>query len=445
MPKDALVRTLARAFLAGDATVDAIVFRTEHALGRSWRWLTPLARRYVATMGGATPPRHREVVRFLIRDKGFRIARRKHVDALAIEQWLIESEPMRLARSWALPIISTVGDLAPWLQVEPADLDWFADLKALAYKTGRERLWHYHYRVLAKNGGSIRLIEAPKTRLKELQRCILFEILDKIPPHPAVHGFVKGRSIRTFIQPHVGREVVLRMDLRNFFPGISGVRIQALFRTTGYPESVADLLGGICSNAVPRSVWRQISGDIGSAELTEIQARYARPHLPQGAPTSPALANMCAYRLDCRLAGLAKSAGAIYTRYADDLAFSGGEQFARRVERFSIQAAAIAIEEGFSVHHRKTRIMRQGVRQHLAGLVANQRPNIIRADFDRLKAMLTNCIRLGPETQNREDHPDFRSHLEGRIAFVEMINPEKAKRLRKMFERIQWNLRMMNP
>ena len=127
------------------------------------------------------------------------------------------------------------------------------------------------------------------------------------------------------------------------------------------------------------------------------------------------------------MAGLAKSAGAEYTRYADDLAFSGGEAFERRVERFSTHVAAILHEEGFIVHHRKTRLMRQGVRQHLAGLVANQRVNVIRADFDRLKATLTNCVRLGPESQNRDAHPSFRPHLEGRVGFVEMINPAKHR------------------
>ena len=109
---------------------------------------------------------------------------------------------------------------------------------------------------------------------------------------------------------------------------------------------------------------------------------YAWPHLPQGAPTSPALANICAYRIDCRLTGLAEASGAVYTRYADDLAFSGGEDFERSAERFAIRAAAILLEEGFQVHHRKTRIMRQGVRQYLAGVVINEHVNVIRRDYD---------------------------------------------------------------
>jgi hypothetical protein len=160
--------------------------------------------------------------------------------------------------------------------------------------------------------------------------------------------------------------------------------------------------------------------------------------LPQGAPTSPALANLCAYRADCRLAGLAKSVDARYTRYADDLAFSGDEAFARNVERFAAHVAAILLEEGFSVNHRKTRIMRQGVRQHLAGLAVNRRLNVIRANFDRLKATLHNCVRPGPESQNRDAHDSFRSHLDGRVGFVETINPAKGKRLRALFEKIRW-------
>jgi hypothetical protein len=82
--------------------------------------------------------------------------------------------------------------------------------------------------------------------------------------------------------------------------------------------------------------------------------------------------------------------------------------------------------------------MRQGVRQHLVGLVANERMNVMRADFDCLKAILTNCVRLGPESQNRGAHPHFREHLDGRVGFVEAINPAKGKRLRAIFEEIEW-------
>jgi RNA-directed DNA polymerase len=300
------------------------------------------------------------------------------------------------------------------------------------------RLSHYNYRILAKENGAIRLIEAPKSRLKQIQKQILKEILEKIPIHPAAHGFRRGRSIKSFAAPHAGRRVVLRMDLRDFFPSISASRVQAMFRTAGYPELVANLLGGLCTNAAPRAMWIAKGTGLDAMRMAEARRLYAWPHLPQGAPTSPALANICAHRVDCRLTGLAEACGAVYTRYADDLAFSGGEGFERRVERFANHAAAILLEESFAVNFRKTRIMRQGVRQYLAGIVANQHLNVMRRDYDMLKATLTNCIRRGAESQNRDGHADFRAHLVGRVSFVEMVNAKRGVKLRHLLDQIQW-------
>ncbi|HMF78778.1 MAG TPA: reverse transcriptase family protein [Bryobacteraceae bacterium] len=437
MPNPQLLSAIARAFLAGEPSVEEVIVRASRALGRNWRWLRPVARRYVQRYAGQMRPRHQDVVQFLLRDFDFARACEKYPDQLQIAHQLPDQpqlmQPVAAAETWAVPVIESVGGLADWLFLNPGGLDWFADLKGLGYsQKDRPLLQHYHYRILAKPSGSMRLIEVPKPRLKELQRQILAELLEKIPPHAAAHGFRKGRSIRTFAAPHVGKRVVLRMDLQDFFPSITGARIQTLFRAAGYPEAVADRLGGICTNATPREIWNE------SVALWETRKLYARPHLPQGAPTSPALANLCAYRFDCRLDGLAKAAGAEYTRYADDLAFSGDEAFERRVEWFSARAAGILREEDFTVHLRKTRIMRQSVRQHLAGLVTNQRINVRRTDFDLLKAILTNCIRHGPESQNRGGHASFRSHLEGRVGFVETIHPAKGQRLRTILESIRW-------
>lgn len=441
MRNSSLLRVIAGAFLTGETTVPHVVARVSRILGKRWRWLHPVAQRYVKTIAGRTRPRRRDVVQFLLHDSGFKRAWSKHSHELSVERWLTEPQkmqPVPAAENWGVPGIESTGALAEWLGLKPSELLWFADLKGFGCRNDRLNLRHYWYRILSKQYGTIRLIEAPKPRMKELQRQILAQILEKIPAHPSVHGFVKGRSIRTFVAPHVNQTVILRMDLRDFFPSFPAARIQTLFRTMGYPEPVADLLGGICTNAVPPNVWDKPPFDADPRAWKESRALYSKPHLPQGAPTSPALANLCTFHLDCRLVGLAKSVGCNYTRYADDLAFSGNEEFERRADRFSTHVAAILIEEGFAVHYRKTRVMRQGVRQHLAGLVANRHMNVIRPDFDRLKATLTNCVRLGPESQNRDAHPRFRSHLDGRITFVEMINPSRGRRLRAIFEDIKW-------
>ena len=444
-PNPAFLNALGRSLLAGDATVEAVHHRVARTLDEQSPWVLTLAQRYVKRYALGPRPRLRDVVEFLRRDPGLRRAFARPAKSSAnppkIHDWLAappQMLPAPAARSWPIPNIESEGELAAWLGLAVGELEWFADLNLLGARCSDQKLRHYHYRILAKDSTSVRLIESPKLRLKRMQQTILAEILNAIPAHPAAHGFVRGRSIRTFAAPHVGRRIVLRMDLRDFFPSLSRSRVQALFRTSGYPERVADLLGGLCTTATPRDIWKQKDIALDPVLLHLVRQRYALPHLPQGAPTSPALANLCAWRIDCRLTGLARAAGAVYTRYADDLAFSGDGSFERCAERFAPHAAAILLEEGLEVHHRKTRVMRRGVRQYLAGLVVNERINVTRADFDRLKATLTNCVKLGPAGQNREGHADFRQHLSGRIAFVAMLNPQKAARLRKIFEQIAW-------
>jgi RNA-directed DNA polymerase len=304
-----LADTLARCFLAGEPIADAIVQRASYMLGQEWPWLRRTAQRFVEATQGKTRFRHDDAIGFLLADPDFV----HHQPDLATVKLVTEPQrmhPVEAAAGWNLPRLESAADLADWFWLEPAQLDWFADLNALGSKNNGSRLHHYHYRVLPKRHQGFRLIEAPKRRLKSLQKQILEGILDLIPAHPAAHGFVKGRSILTFTAPHVGQACVLRMDLQNFFPSFSCARIQASFRTIGYPEHVAAVLAGVCTNVTPGEVWRSTGEQL-----------YSRRHLPQGAPSSPALANLCAYRMDCRLAGLAGSAGVEYSRYADDLAF----------------------------------------------------------------------------------------------------------------------------
>jgi RNA-directed DNA polymerase len=434
---------LAHAILAGELSADAIVERCAQLTGRRWRWLRTMASRVLIAFRDKPRPRHREVVGFLNADDHYQAALSRYGPALHLETRLLPEQkmlPVAAAANWNLPIVESIGELAFWLRLGPAELLWLADLKDFSRKNKNLQLRHYHHRILAKKFGNIRLIEAPKQHLKQIQHQILSEMLNRIPAHPAAHGFVPARSIRSFVAPHVQQHIVLRMDLQDFFPSISGARVQAAFRTAGYPEHVADLLGGLCSTATPHDVWQSADGlDLSPSTLFALRSVYARPHLPQGAPTSPALANLCAYRVDCRLTGLAQSANAQYTRYADDLAFSGDRHFAASIDSFAARAAAILLEEGFQVHFRKTRIMRQGTRQHLAGLVVNQHINTPRAEFDRLKAILNNCVRSGPQSQNRESHPEFQAHLAGRIAFVESINAAKGQRLKRIFDKIVWS------
>ena len=420
-----IAEALANALLAGEWAHEAMAEQAAACLGRKWPWRLGTVRRLLTEF--PQPPTAETLRSFIERDASFCRAA-DGPDPPRVRLWFPHHVAMVAAQSWDVPRLATPGDLAALLRLGVEELYWLADCHSRERIRPEGPLRHYRYHWAGKRRGGRRLIEAPKALLKTTQKRLLHSLLAHIPPHPAARGFRPGHSILDYVSPHVGRSIVLRFDIRDFFTSIPASRVHALFRTAGYPLAVARLLTGLCTNAVPAGVC------VGRAD-----ARcYAQPHLPQGAPTSPALANLCCYRLDLRLAGAAAAGGAAYTRYADDLAFSGDAAFACSSARFVPLVWRIVREAGFTLNHRKTRVMRQGVRQRLAGLVVNENPNVDRRTYDRLKAILTNCVRLGPEGQNRGSRPDFRAWLRGQVAFVHQVNPQRAARLEGLLERVQW-------
>lgn len=445
MPQSSLqfvTYAIADAMLAGPPEPTAMVARMTLVLGGPADWMNLLAGRVAKRFGSRWDSvESKELSKVIAETTGF------------VSAWRGENRPrvLRVLRRppfqrppppWlhdvALPQLPTLGDLAAWLEIEPDELDWFADRWRVPARNAGTPLHHYSYKVVEKRDGRCRIIEVPKSRLRALQRKVLHGLLDRVPAHDAVHGFRRGRNTVTFAAPHAGKAVVIRFDLMDFFASVHAGRVYSVIRALGYPLNVARALTGLCTNRVP-SGWL-LAPDVRDRVDWQERQRYRNRHLPQGAPSSPALANLCAFRLDLRLAGLARSLGATYTRYADDLAFSGGDNLARMAQRVEIRVAAIAIEEGFAVNLRKTRVMRRGARQHLAGVVVNSHPNLARPEFDTLKAVLTNCVRHGPGSQNRERHADFRAHLAGRVAHAAMLNAARGEKLKALFDRIVWNL-----
>ncbi len=440
-------RRLAIVILSGPWTIDALIDRLKKALQPDprARWIAPFARRILARFdANALPPPQRLLVDFLNHDPILweKICELELNDGLEIDTLAVPRPQMipgrGLPAGWNLPELVTPGDLADWLSVSPSRLDWLADCFGRERFRPNEKLRHYRYRWLPKRGPGYRLIEEPKPLLKNIQRRILKEIVGRIPAHEAAHAFRSGRSVLTYVEPHAGQQVVLHLDLRHFFPSIHRARVRSLFRWTGYPEAVAELLTGLCTNSVPSEIVEELNDSLDLDPYRRLAEQYGNPHLPQGAPTSPTLANLAAYRLDCRLSGLARKAGANYTRYADDLVFSGGRDFRRSLGRFRISVCAIVLNEGFEIRHRKTRVMSQAARQEACGLVLNQRPNLRRDDYDRLRAILFNCIRHGPKRQNRSGRAHFQAHLQGLIAYQAAINPSRGAKLMRLFERIEW-------
>ena len=410
----------------------ALAAATRHVLGKAPRWIYPLLDEILDAYDRPPSDRPAEFARFIARLASFRA----HIpgapgalpDAHPVRVVARTVTPTRMVRRpFHTPGIDDVGALATFLGLTVEALDWYADARGMNRRANDRRLQHYRY--LWLNG---RLIEAPKPRLRALQRRVLAELIGPIPTHIAAHGFVSARSPHTFAAPHAGRPVVIRLDVTSFFASVTASRVYGLLRSAGYPERVSHVLTALCTTRTPAAVYRAAPANVPNRDYRLALLRTS--HLPQGAPTSPALANLCGFRLDRRLTGLANVYQARYTRYADDLAFSGAFS-SRAASEFVDRVSAIAADEGFQINVRKTRVRGQGDRQALAGLVVNAAPAVPRAEYDALRALLHNATLTGIDVQNREGHADFLGYLAGRIAWVGHRHPARAAKLASLFTR----------
>jgi len=326
-----------------------------------------------------------------------------------------------------LAAIDTPGDLANWLGLKKTELDWFANVWRIDQSTPHH-LQHYRYQLLEKRDGKMRLIEQPKTTLKTIQRKINKDILEYANTHPAAHGFCKGKSCLSHASIHTGKQYLLTFDIAECFQSIQWPKVYSVFKQMGYPANVSTYLATLCTHRV-----RLKKTQYTFFDQTQ-KHRLKQRHLPQGAPTSPALANAALQHLDVRLSGLAKSLDLSYSRYADDIAMSGQKH---RDWRFlEPLIGSICLEEGLTLNYKKTRIKRSHQKQRLVGIVVNKKVNVDRRYFDNLKATLTNCKRHGLDSQNREQHPQFRAQLLGRIQYVKSLNEQRGLKLERLYREI---------
>jgi len=431
-----LARALAAGFLAGEWSQAGLVASGTGVLGRRPRWLTPLVRQTLELYPRAPHDRPRELATNL----ASRPAAVKAARVRPVAQPVAESR--MLTNRWRLPVLDDLGDVAGLLGIGASELDWFADPRHLARTAVDVPLQHYRVSHRTAPSGAIRVLEAPKHRLKGIQRLLLHEVAALIPPHDAARGFRPGGSVRAYAVPHADRAVVVRLDLEAFFASVTVSRVYGIWRSAGYPEAVAHCLAGLVTTVLPLAAWRTVPqparDDLLDAHW-RLGRRLAAPHLPQGAPTSPAMANLAAYALDVRLTALARSWGGRYTRYADDLAFSGGRGWGIGTSRLLDAVEAIVRDEGFRLNARKTAVMPRGGRQTLGGLVVNDRPRVSRAEVDRLRAIVHNTRVHGPSSQNRDHVPAFEQHLRGRVAWVAQHDPVRGARLRAELDSIDWS------
>jgi RNA-directed DNA polymerase len=320
-------------------------------------------------------------------------------------------------RTDALPSIANRAELALLLE---ASIDEFEEAFRAPYRLS----------VTRKANGRARLLEIPPPLLRVLQRRLLRRVLDRVHVHECAHGFVHGRGVRSHAAAHVGRAMVIRMDLKDFFPSTSGARVFLLFRGLGYNVNVANLLTQLC---VTQLSWQQLQKMLRGQSHDTLRAfneTFGVNHLPQGAPSSPTLANLCAFTLDQRLRAFAETFNVTYTRYADDLIFSGDAKFAERYRGFVATARTLIADEGWHINAEKFRVMRNSARQSFAGVVVNERPNIARRDYDALKARVHRFVGALAGI-SRAQGIQQRQQLLGQIAWLAQFNAPRANKLRE--------------
>lgn len=319
-----------------------------------------------------------------------------------------------------LPVLATPADVAEALGLDVPELRW------LCFHAEAPKRTHYVYFEVPKRSGGKRLLSSPHAKLRAAQSFVLEEVLSKLPLTSPAHGFVAKRSTVTNAAPHVGQSIVINLDLESFFPSITFPRVRGLFESVGYSPAVATILA-LLTTEPPR-----MRADLDGESLWLAAGERG---LPQGAATSPALSNLVARKLDRRLAGIATKLGFAFTRYADDLTFSGGPEAREKVGYLFARVRHIVAEEGFAINEKKGRVQRKGGRQTVTGVVVNDRVSAPREEVRALRAILHQAKKAGSlEATNKTGRPHYRDHVLGRIGYVTMLDARRGAVLRAAFD-----------
>jgi RNA-directed DNA polymerase len=320
-----------------------------------------------------------------------------------------------------LPVFTTPEELATAIGIS------IGDLKFLSYHRKVATTSHYIRFSLPKKSGGKRTISAPMPRLKAVQYWILENILKKIPVHTVANGFVTERSILTNAANHIAKDVVVNIDLKDFFPTIHYKRVKGLFTKLGYSEKIATILSLICTEP-----------DREEAVLDGKKYFITTGHrkLPQGAPTSPAITNIICYKLDCRFKGMADKLQFSYSRYADDLSFSAnGNEQVKNVQKLLWRTKRIITDEGFTIHPDKVKVMHKGSRQEVTGIIVNKQPGIDRKMLRRFRAVIQQISKYGLENKKWKGG-NIAAEMIGYANFVVQVKPAQGQKMKAQLQEI---------
>lgn len=272
---------------------------------------------------------------------------------------------------------------------------------------------YYNFNISKRSGGK-RMISMPNEVLKEIQSLIKKKILSNIKISDKANGFVENKSIITNAKVHLKQEKILNIDLEDFFPSIHKNRIYYIFKNIcGYSNDVSFCLTNLVTY---------------------------KNSLPQGAPTSPILSNIVTYMMDIRLEKLSEKMGIRYTRYADDITFSGDKYL---INTKLLEYVNNIIEDcGFKINKKKTRFASKGNRQEVTGLIINNDTiNVPKSYIRQIRQELYYIDKYGIKDHRAKvgfENKYYKEHLLGKILYVKSINPTKGIELLNKYNSLKW-------
>ncbi|MDN3675086.1 reverse transcriptase family protein [Flavobacterium branchiarum] len=339
------------------------------------------------------------------------------------------------------PVFFSIEHLAKEINIQSYFLRALIGESFDKYSQEAYKYQRYSYFKLKKRNGTFREIMSPSRDLKYIQKWILFNILSCYPLQDSCKGFRKNISIFDNAKVHEKSEVILKIDLLKFYDTITEKRIYGVFKNMGYIENLSYSLAKITTAKHRDSYWE--SFDSISKEILSDLIVLKPSILPQGAPSSPMLANIVATKMDIRFQSLGAKMNFNYSRYADDLTFSiqtGGKLPSLKLIR------EIITDEGFYVNNEKLKYMKKGCSQYVTGLTTTNGVNVSKKYRKAISSHIYYCRKHGVNNHlevNAIDFPDYNSlkfhdWLYGHLCFIKSINSKANSRLLEDFNKINW-------
>lgn len=292
-------------------------------------------------------------------------------------------------KNLGLPVIEDLGQFSENIRISESTIKKYLLFTEHNYFT---------YNIRKKSGGT-RLIAQPSRELKAIQSWILRNILDKLSSSDASKGFERHTSIYDNAFPHIGSNVLLSLDIDNFFPSIPASKVYGVFYSLGYSKRISSALTSLCTY---------------------------KGFLPQGSPSSPKLANLVCSKLDSRIQGYAGKKGITFTRYADDITLSC--QSIHKIEKTKLFIQTIVREEGFKINKKKTRLSGLRKRKSVTGLIiTSNKAGIGRQKYRELRVKIHNLV-TGKECNY--------SHINGWLSFIYSIDKGMYSKLKLYIKKL---------